>query len=183
MRSAAALAAALLALAGAPEAARAGDPFGARPGQVRSPAALGTPRPGGAASGGLDRLRSYEQRNRLEDLRRDTGRRLEADRLRDDPLAVDRARRRWRAEDRATDFQRRRDLEAIEHGVEVRERSDRAAERLLEPSPTPPGVSERSRAAFDRELRDVEQREQLERLRRDADPRTWVGPGARRWPR
>jgi len=183
MKRRAALAGALLALALAPDAAYAVDPLGPWPGSVRSPGPArpsGIPRPGSAAGDGLGRLRSYEQRNRLEDLRRDTQRRLEQTRLRDDPVALDRARRRWRAEDRQTDFQRQRELDAIERGVDTRERIDRAAERLPEPSPAPPGQAAESREAFERKLADVEQRERLERLRRDTGPLT--GPGVRRWP-
>jgi len=182
MKRRAALAGALLALALAPGAAHAVDPLGPWPGGVRSPGPVRRPattRPD-AASEGLGRLRSYEQRNRLEDLRRDSRRRLEQDRLRDDPVALDRARRRWRAEDRQTDFQRQRELDAIERGVDTRERIDRAAERLPEPSPAPPGQAAESREAFERKLADVEQRERLERLRRDTGPLT--GPGVRRWP-
>jgi hypothetical protein len=183
MRPAAALAAVVLAVAlgGAP-ASYAGDPLPTWPGAVRSPVVsprpLGAPRPGGAANQGLQDLRRYEQRNRLEDLRRDTRRHLEQGRLRDDPLTLERTRRRWRAEDRETDFRRQRELDAIEHGVGVRERIDRAAERL--PGPGPAGSDEEARRAFDRKLDEVEQREQVERLGRDAQRRIWSGPGVRR---
>lgn len=139
---------------------------------------------GGAARQGIERLRAHEQRNRLEDLRRGVRRRLEADRLAPhDPLARERLERRWRAEDRATDFRRDREREAIERSVETKERLESSAERLPGGLPLARPDAE-DRAAFERERRAVEEREQLERLRRDARRRLGVGPGApRRWPR
>lgn len=139
---------------------------------------------GGAASQGLERLRSHQQQNRLEDLRRDTRRRLEADRLpAHDPLARERLERRWRAEDRATDFRRDREREAIERSVEIQERLESSAERLPGGGPLARPDDE-DRAAFEREARESEERERIERLRRDAQRRLEVGPGApRRWGR
>lgn len=162
MSRSAALAAAILALAlASPGAAGAADP----------------------ASGGLRRLQSYEQRTRLQDLSTGVRRRFEADRLRarGDPAALERARRRWRAEDRRLDFQRDREREAIERRVDAEERIERAAERLPGPGPARAPGSTASRAEFERKLADVERRERLERLRRDTAPLS--GPGARRWPR
>lgn len=157
----AALASALLALATAPGTARAGDP----------------------ARDGLRRLQTLEQRNRLEDLSRDVQRRQQDDRLRaiGDPAARQRTHERWRREDHSQDLLRARERESIGRRVDAEERLDRASERLPGPAPADATEAARSRAAFDQALRDAEQREHLERLRRDAQIRS--GPGARRWPR
>jgi hypothetical protein len=139
---------------------------------------------GGAARQGLDRLRTIEQRNRLEDLRTDTRRRLETDRMRArDPAARDRLDRRWRAEDRATDFRRDREREAVERSVDVNERLERSTEALPGGAPTPRTDGGEARDAFDRELGEIEARERVERLQRDAERRTRTGPGVRPWAR
>jgi hypothetical protein len=155
------LASAWLAFATAPGIARAGDP----------------------ARDGLRRLQTLEQRNRLEDLSRDVRRPQQEDRVRalGDPAARHRTHDRWRHEDRTRDVLRAREREAIGRRVDAEERLDRASERLPGAVPTDPADATRSRAAFDQELRDAEQRERLERMRRDAP--LPPGPGVRRWPR
>ena len=155
------LAGALLLVATAPPAADAGDP----------------------AREGLQRLRSLEQRNRLQDLSIDAQRQRQDGRLRGvgDPLDRERTQRRWWREDRQTDFRREREREAIERRVDAEERLERAGQRLPGASTSPPAEAAASRAELDRELREAEQRARLERLLRQEPTRT--GPGIRRWPR
>lgn len=139
---------------------------------------------GAAAREGLGRLRTIEQRNRLEDLRTDTRRRLETDRIRtQDPVARDRLDRRWRAEDRATDFRRDREREAVERSVDVNERLERSTDALPGGAPAPRTDGGEAREAFDRELGEIEARQRVEQLRRDAERSTRTGPGVRPWSR
>ncbi|MEB2343270.1 MAG: hypothetical protein OZ948_00845 [Deltaproteobacteria bacterium] len=137
---------------------------------------------GDAARDGLRRLEAQEQRMRLEDLRTGAHRRLEADRLRHigDPISIERAHRRWRAEDRQRDFRRDRESEAIERAVDANEQIERATERLPGPRAAPPEATAAARDAFERERSDLENRQRLERLRRD--PARLQGPGVRRYP-
>lgn len=138
---------------------------------------------GDPARDGLRRLQAHEQRMRLEDLRTGAQRRLESDRLRGlgDPVAIERARRRWRAEDRQLDDGRERETEAIERAVDVNEQIERAVERLPDPTVVSPDTAAATRDAFDRERADLETRQRIERLRRGAFP--LQGPGVRRYPR
>jgi hypothetical protein len=143
---------------------------------------LPRPAPGTRRARACERLRSLEQRNRLQDLSIDAQRRRQDDRLRavGDPAARERTRQRWWREDRQTDFRREREREAIGRRVDAEERLERAQQRLPGSAPHAPAEAAASRAEFDRELREAEQRERLERLRRES---TRTGPGARRWPR
>jgi len=146
-------------------------------------ATAGRARAGDPSRDALGRLRTYQQRTRLQDLQTDAQRRLESLRAPGHPVARDRTERRWRTEDRQTDFQRDREREAIERRLDVEQRLERAAEPRSGPAPPPAAAADAaaSRAAFDRELAEVEQRERLERMRRDAASR--AGPGVQRWPR
>lgn len=184
MRGRGLLGAAVLALALAPGAAHAVDPLGPWPGSVPRPAPILRPtpaRPGDAAHQGLDRLRAQDQKNRLEDLRTGTQRQREADLLRNDPLALERARQRWRAQDRQTELQRERERQAIEQRVRTEEHLESTGQPSVAAPPT------ESREEFDRELRDQRERERIESLRRGVGPSRGpgvpTGPGVQRWPR
>lgn len=127
---------------------------------------------GDAAREGLQRLRSWEQRTRLQDLSIDARRQQQDRRIRPigDPAAGSRVRERWRREDRQTDFQRAREREAIERRFDAERRLERAAQTSRAPAADPA-----AEGRLDRALREADQRARLHRLSRDA---ARSGPGA-----